>query len=232
MILFERSTVSPIKKTMAACYYISLNYCNLLDRISKLANPIKTIPMHFIYFIFMVLCLITVAFAESDLRPDINATELERHVHQQINRERQRYGLPNLHNNTSLTVIARHHSQDMASHQFFSHINPQGESPTDRGLRQHWQVNKQLDSQTQLTGIAENLFLTHLYDKVITTTENGFTIKKDYQWNSLEQIAKTIVQGWMNSPGHRENLLSPRYDQQGIGIAISGNDVFVTEDLF
>jgi uncharacterized protein YkwD len=36
----------------------------------------------------------------------------------------------------------------------------------------------------------------------------------------------------MNSPGHRDNLLDPGMDREGIEVAISDDDlVFVTEDF-
>ncbi len=78
------------------------------------------------------------AKAYADTSPRINPVQLERQIHQQINRERQRYGLAPLVQDEKLTVIARNHSQDMARYNFFSHINPQGEDPAERGKRQGW----------------------------------------------------------------------------------------------
>lgn len=162
----------------------------------------------------------------------IDFNELERQVHRGINRERHNAGLKDLKSDVHLAVIARNHSQDMARHHFFNHINLQGEDPMERSKRQNGPVSKQIDADSLVIGIAENIYWTHLYDQVITTTENGKNIHQDFHWLSLTQIAGTIVQGWMKSPGHRKNMLSPRYDRQGIGIAISGNDVFVTGDFY
>ncbi|NOT11495.1 MAG: CAP domain-containing protein [Methylococcaceae bacterium] len=192
----------------------------------------KTTRIRVFSFNLWLFCVLHSAYAGVDQPPAINIVKLEQSVHQLINRERKHNGLNALRSNVNLSAIARSHSQDMISQQYFSHINLQGETPADRCKRQNWPVSKPLDSKSQAIGIAENLFLAHRYDKVVTTTENGVIVKKDYQWNSPDQIANTIVQGWMNSPRHRENLLSPLHDQQGIGIAISGNDVFVTDDLY
>lgn len=170
----------------------------------------------------------TVAYAQ----PSIDAVQLERQIHRQINRERQRYGLPALKLDARLTEIARNHSFDMAEQHFFSHINLQGEDPSERGRRQGWNKKKQIDPHTWATGLAENIFLNHLYDQVLTSTQNGIVVNKKYEWNSQEQIAQSTVQGWMHSSGHRDNILSPQYDRHGIGVAISGNEVYITEDLF
>jgi uncharacterized protein YkwD len=37
------------------------------------------------------------------------------------------------------------------------------------------------------------------------------------------------VDGWMKSPGHRENILSPRFTATGVGVCKSGRVVYVTQ---
>jgi len=37
------------------------------------------------------------------------------------------------------------------------------------------------------------------------------------------------IQGWMNSPGHRENILRPDYRETGIGIWRNGNTYYFTQ---
>jgi uncharacterized protein YkwD len=49
---------------------------------------------------------------------------------------------------------------------------------------------------------------------------------------SPDEIARQVVDGWMGSEGHRENLLKRGFDRQGIGVAITaGGKVFVTQNL-
>jgi uncharacterized protein YkwD len=38
---------------------------------------------------------------------------------------------------------------------------------------------------------------------------------------SADAVAERIHQGWMDSPGHRENLLNPAYTRIGVGVAHS-----------
>jgi hypothetical protein len=52
-----------------------------------------------------------------------------------------------------------------------------------------------------------------------------------YNWNSQDEIAQSTVQGWMNSPGHHDNILRSTWDTEGIGVAISGDKVYITEDF-
>jgi len=37
------------------------------------------------------------------------------------------------------------------------------------------------------------------------------------------------VQGWMDSPGHRENILRPEYRETGIGVWRTGNTYYFTQ---
>ncbi len=170
--------------------------------------------------------------ADTGAPPKITAVELERQIHRQVNRVRQEHGLSPLASDELLTAIARKHSRDMASHHFFSHTNLQGEGPVERAGNLGWNKKKQLDSNTWAVAPGENIFMNHLYDQVVTTRQNGASVKKEYVWKTQEEIAQSTVQGWMDSPPHRKNILSPTYGQQGIGVAISGYEIYVTEDMF
>jgi uncharacterized protein YkwD len=67
----------------------------------------------------------------------------------------------------------------------------------------------------------------NLYDSV--TYYNGIP---RYAWNTQEEIAQSTVDGWMTSPGHRQNILTSTYNREGIGVAIdSDNKVYITEDF-
>jgi uncharacterized protein YkwD len=52
-----------------------------------------------------------------------------------------------------------------------------------------------------------------------------------YRWKRYgENIARgadsayEVVDGWMNSPSHRENILDCRLHQMGVGLAVAGDD--------
>lgn len=46
-----------------------------------------------------------------------------------------------------------------------------------------------------------------------------------------ERTAAAAVDGWMESPGHRENLLGP-YELTGVGVARTGNGTYYYTQLF
>jgi uncharacterized protein YkwD len=52
-----------------------------------------------------------------------------------------------------------------------------------------------------------------------------------FSGDSVPAMLRAINLAMMHSPVHRSNLLRPSFHQVGIGVAISGNRVFVTEDF-
>jgi hypothetical protein len=44
-----------------------------------------------------------------------------------------------------------------------------------------------------------------------------------------EELARDVVEGWMNSPGHRRNILSCTYSHLGVGLYQSKERVFATQ---
>jgi len=53
----------------------------------------------------------------------------------------------------------------------------------------------------------------------------------EIDWIGYEQIAKETVEGWMQSPGHRDNILTGEYDEAGIG-AVHVNGYYITTQVF
>jgi uncharacterized protein YkwD len=157
----------------------------------------------------------------------ITTTALEQQVHTLINKERNDLGLASLRFDPELAGIARKHSEDMAAQNFFDHVNLAGQNPTARGIDAGYVCRKNFGSYYTY-GIAENLFQNYLYSSA-TYYSNRETV---YDWNSPEEIAQTTVAGWMNSSGHRENIVTPTFDREGIGVAIAADDkVYITEDF-
>jgi uncharacterized protein YkwD len=159
-------------------------------------------------------------------KPTINIDELELRIHELVNQERLKYGLPPLAWNPILNKIARLHSQDMVTRNYFSHYSPEGHDLAYRYSRQGF-VCEVAVGNVYYTG-AENIFQNHLYDSIEYINE----VPTIYHWRDLERIARTTVTKWMNSPGHRVNILEPSWKSEGIGVAISSNyEVCITEEF-
>ncbi len=111
---------------------------------------------------------------------------------------------------------------------YFRHDNLLGQSPSDRAAQAGYRCRKDYGSYYS-EGIAENIFQTSLYSSY-TTTLGGLVVSRDYM--ALEEIASQIVDGWMDSPGHRENILETSYDKEGSGAVVSADEkVYVTQNF-
>jgi len=120
----------------------------------------------------------------------------------QVNAERARRGLKPLKFSPRLAVVARGHSYDMAIRHYRSHNSPEGSTPADR-VR---------GVGVEAAAVAENIYV------------------DDY--HKLESLGARALEGWLESPEHRANLLSPDFVETGIGIARSNDGLtYVTQDF-
>ena len=176
--------------------------------------------------VICVLCVIVfLERGRSDARsgslsgPHADMTRLERKIHSLINKERAKKGLPALLWDEGLHSIARRHSQDMEKRNFFSHDDPEGRSFPERYKDAFYKCRIRV-GDTFCTG-AENISQFYLDNE---------SLNKD--GSAEEKIAEAVVKGWMNSKGHRGNILTPYFKRQGIGVAVSDDGrVFVTENF-
>jgi len=113
-----------------------------------------------------------------------------------LNADRLANGLAKLQVNAKLNTVAQKHAQDMITRNFFSHTNPDGQSPFDR-IKQ---------AGIPYSAAGENI----AGDKSVQAAEVAF----------------------MNSSGHRANILNPSYTSVGIGVAYDANGkAYVVQDF-
>lgn len=160
-------------------------------------------------------------------KPDFDPLEIEKLVHILTNEQRIKQGLSELTLDPEISEIGRSHSYDMASRNYFSHETPGGVDPSGRAEIAGYSCQKMVGLSIY-SGLAENIFQGNLYDKYYTI--NG--IITSYDWNTNEKIAIAAVDGWMESPGHRKNILTEMFDREGIGIVIDEDDkVYITQNF-
>lgn len=158
-------------------------------------------------------------------QPEVAAADIAQRIHRLVNAERWKHRLPALAWDAKLAAIAAAHSRDMAQRNNLSHDSPEGHGFDHRYRQGGYRCAVRI-GRTVHTG-AENIALGRLYNSV--TRRDGVA---DYDWNSAQDIARRTVNGWMESPGHRENLLTPHWRRQGIGVEIGpGNQVYITQNF-
>ncbi|WP_241692967.1 CAP domain-containing protein [Haloarcula limicola] len=135
---------------------------------------------------------------------DISAVEMA--IHEEVNQRRTANGLGQLEYRSDLVEVARYHSKDMASKGYFSHDSPNGESLGDR--YQRFGIN---------CAGGENIAYTYW-------EENIQSEGRLLYYDSEQDVAIGLVNQWMNSTGHRENILRERFQSEGIGISVAEVD--------
>jgi len=146
---------------------------------------------------------------------------IENAIFKYTNIERANAGVAQLAWDEQLAQIAKEHSVDMATNNFFSHVNLRGEDPTARAMRHGYPVSTSLGGGWTSVGIGENIGKMPVGDVV------GIgTVSKD-----ADSIAKALVNSWMQSTGHRENILNPQYSVIGVGVAYDGTYYIATQDF-
>lgn len=134
-----------------------------------------------------------------------HSEQIEKAIFDLTNAERQKAQLNLLLLDKMLEQAARGHSDDMLARGFDDHVNPDGQTPDDRIAIEH----------RRLVGIS------------------GENISKGQGFNLSDpgKIASNIVDGWMKSTGHRENVLRPEYTHIGVGVSVRGNQIRATQNF-
>jgi uncharacterized protein YkwD len=141
-----------------------------------------------------------------DLRLEARPAEIERAIHEETNDRRHEHALDSLAYSNHLGTIALHHSRDMAHREFFAHTNPDGQAAIDR-YREY--------------GHSDG-----------SAGENIAKIYPD-RTASAEDAARTVVDEWMASPGHRENILRDRFEREGVGVYLAQDGaVYATQNFY
>lgn len=108
------------------------------------------------------------------------------------NKLRARRGLPALRENARLRRAALGHSRNMVAGGFFQHTTPSGTSMVDRILGARYARRNQ-----------------------------GWALGENLAWGTGSlATARGAVQAWMDSRGHRANILKRSYRELGVGVVL------------
>lgn len=157
--------------------------------------------------------------------------DLARRVHDETNAARDRAERGRLRWSKPLAQVARLHSEDMAARRFFGHDSPDGGTPQTRAAARGVKCRRTVGAGKSRVGVLENLYRTTRYARIRTWQADGMTTQ-EAEWYTADLLASAAVEGWLDSPGHRANLLDRFAEAEGIGVAVGRNHaVFVTQVL-
>ena len=108
------------------------------------------------------------------------------------NQIRGNAGLPALKDNAKLRKAAVGHNNDMVADGFFDHTSPNGDTFVDRIL-----------------------------DAGYAKRNDGWTIGENLAWGTGDLATpQAIMSAWMNSAGHKANILKKSYKEVGIAVRV------------
>ena len=116
----------------------------------------------------------------------------EQQVVELVNIERSNAGLPPLKRSDALEAAARYHAKDMAVDQYFSH-----------------------DSYD-----AGNIWVCNCFTRMKSFYPGGGWMGENIAAGF--STPASVMEGWMDSQGHRENILNPHYREIGVGYYAGG----------
>lgn len=152
------------------------------------------------------------------------AEKIQNEVIAATNAERAKLGIAPLTMNKYLQSAAVKHAKDMYERGYFSHFTPEGLSYVDRvklsgytdvdplacGCQQVFNVG---NGEEQAKERGANYVM---YEAEVCSCSPKIAIGENLAKGQL--TVEEVVRDWMNSPGHRRNILEPSFTELGVGI--------------
>lgn len=166
-------------------------------------------------FFVSLLILLQLVFSVGTLQAieELDLDKTKKFIFQYTNEERKKAGLASLKWNDPLSELAAYHSRNMVEHKFFSHVDHKGMDPAARWESMFPHI---------FGGVGENI----AYAKRLQLLSGPGS-------SNEEKVAHSFVTTWMNSPGHRKNILRPMFNSVGIALSRSadGEMIFATQNF-
>ncbi|MGL4570651.1 MAG: CAP domain-containing protein [Clostridium sp.] len=129
--------------------------------------------------------------------------QVESKIFEKVNAERAKAGVPKLSYNNTMQKYARIKSQDMGDRNYFDHTDPNG-----------------------------NLITAKMKADGVSYRAWGENIAYIGGVSDADALANQFMTNWMNSPGHRQNILSTNFTGIGVGVYKSGDRVYATQEFY
>ncbi len=129
------------------------------------------------------------------------SASLIEYIHAETNRERVKRGLAPLVYDAVLATNATTYSSNMLTNNFLAHVDLTGCDLTCR--------------------FAKSKYIADWWGENIAQWRSSYS--PDYQ-----EVGEFFMREWLKSAGHKENILSPNFTREGIGVAYENGEVIVT----
>jgi len=131
------------------------------------------------------------------------SSQIEQLIFTKVNEERARAGMSTLSYSNLMEKYARIKSKDMGDKNYFDHRNLEGELITAQMARDGISYKSWGENIAYIGGVSD-----------------------------INELANQFMINWMNSQGHRENILSPNFTSIGVGVYKAGNRYYATQEFY
>lgn len=132
---------------------------------------------------------------------DLDIERIEKLIMVLVDEIRVDHGLEPLEEHPGISDAAQGHSDHMVEADFYDHVAPDGTTHQDR-------VNA-----VGLECFASENIAVVWYDRRMNSHDGVVRLQTE------AEIAEYLVDAWMNSPGHRANILHEDFTRDGVGIS-------------
>jgi uncharacterized protein YkwD len=166
-----------------------------------------------------------------------NQTLFDAALFHATNEQRVKFNLPIFQYSLLLYKAAIGHSEAMIEQDFYNHDNPYSpahRSMQDRILLYTYEFKRMAENiaQQDIIGGTDNLYCFQNpkfgEDYVFVSCDK----KKAIPMRTYSELARAVVNGWMNSPHHRENILNPKLIAMGCSGRFSKNPFKTSKSPF
>ena len=138
-----------------------------------------------------------------DEEQDNFMAQVEQLIYQKVNEERAKNGVTQLSYNSVMEKYARIKSKDMGENNYFSHEDLNGKLITEKMKQDGVSYKAWGENIAYIGGVSD-----------------------------ANKLAEQFMTNWMNSSGHRANILSTNFESIGIGVYKIGNRVYATQEFY
>ena len=129
--------------------------------------------------------------------------QVEQLIYSKVNEQRAANGLSQLSYNNTMQNYARIKSKDMGDNNYFDHKDLNGNLITVKMHNDGVNYNAWAENIAYISGVSD-----------------------------ANALADQFMTNWMNSEGHRKNILSTNVNSIGIGVYKIGNKVYATQEFY
>ena len=147
----------------------------------------------------------------------LDREEIEMWVIGFTNEERRKAGLEPLQLDPTISAIARSHGENMVGSGLFLH-RISGKDATDRAIDAGYNCRAYHDDGSYSYGLSENIAER---PRVSLWIGRGSSYRPNIYELDSKAMARGLVEQWMDSPGHRENILDRESHKIGVGVAVA-----------